>query len=536
MIKSKYMIYTGLFFFGFLSCLYLYDSIHAFSVNKDKLLGMQAHLSEQWYIHDPVELKKQIEHQLQRAFDNCIQDFDVDDIYALILPHAGYKYSGLCAAAGYSLLQKKNNIKRAIILAPSHFASFDGVALLERNMYKTCLGEVEIDMHANQLLEQSEYCNYHEDVYKKEHSVEIQLPFLQVVAPDIKIVPLLIGRLTADSIQNISSFLKQLIDGDTIIIVSSDFTHYGSSFQYTPFSSLIHEKITNLDGKVLEAVASQSSFSLQNVFNQTGATVCGRNPLALFVSLCKKAESKISMSLASYYLSGHAESLQNTKDKIVTKMIRKLDDDQMSHSVSYAAVVCSYEKKHDIQKPTAYEASVLCALARQKIIAHFGQNIDQSIFPVTMPFFQQKRGAFVTLSSKQGKLKGCIGNIRSPRPLYQTISNMAIAAAFHDHRFENERIKEEEIANIKIEISILSDPQKIESVDEIIIGKHGVILHWKDPLSDVERSAVYLPDVASAQGWTKKEMLESLSKKAGCLFDAWKDSKFEIFYVIKIGE
>lgn len=111
---------------------------------------------------------------------------------------------------------------------------------------------------------------------------------------------------------------------------------------------------------------------------------------------------------------------------------------------------------------------------------------------------------------------------------------MTLAAAFEDQRFEP--LKEEELDTIIIEISLLSKPQKIKSIDEILLGKHGVILTWADAKQNITRSAVFLPEVAIENNWSITKMLEQLSIKAGCAPDAWQESTFEVFYSIKIKE
>ncbi len=131
-----------------------------------------------------------------------------------------------------------------------------------------------------------------------------------------------------------------------------------------------------------------------------------------------------------------------------------------------------------------------------------------------------KQGVFVTLRI-HGKLRGCIGAILADKPLYVTVYEMAKKSAFSDHRFSPLTL--EEFQELTLSLSILSDIKPVCSVEDIIIGAHGIILYFQG------RSSVFLPEVAVEQGWTKEECLEQLSLKAGCEVDAWKDASYEVF-------
>lgn len=136
------------------------------------------------------------------------------------------------------------------------------------------------------------------------------------------------------------------------------------------------------------------------------------------------------------------------------------------------------------------------------------------------PLFQQERGAFVTIH-KKGDLRGCIGYVRAIKPLLETIMEMAEAAALHDPRFHP--VQPDEVKDLDIEISVLTPLRKIEKVDEIQVGVHGLML--EKGLS----SGLLLPQVATEYNWDRKTFLEHTCLKAGLDRDAWKDKNTQIY-------
>jgi AmmeMemoRadiSam system protein A len=169
----------------------------------------------------------------------------------------------------------------------------------------------------------------------------------------------------------------------------------------------------------------------------------------------------------------------------------------------------------------AEDKEELLVMARQTI-AHFLETGTFPHFTVTQPGFLQERGAFVTLK-KQGELRGCMGHLIGDRPLYLVVQNVAVSAAVADQRFPP--VSKEELSDLEIEISVLSPLEQVESVDQIQVGLHGVIIHRG------LNQAVYLPQVALEQGWGREEMLESLCLKAGLSKEAWKKegTRFHVF-------
>ncbi|OGL43751.1 MAG: AmmeMemoRadiSam system protein B, partial [Candidatus Schekmanbacteria bacterium RBG_16_38_10] len=253
-------------------------------------------ISGSWYTADKEELKKEI-----NLFLDSTEPEKIDgDILALIEPHAGYTYSGKGAAFGYKAIKGKN-YKRVIILAPSHYAWFNGVAVLDATHYRTPLGLISIDTEVCKKLLQEPYFKTVSEAYKKEHSVEIQLPFLQQSLKDFKLIPLLVGEVEGDEYRKIASSIKKFIDKETLVIASSDFTHYGFNFGYTPFSKNIRENLKKLDGGAVDKILKIDSEGFIKYVDKTGITICGRKPIAILLEILPK---NINAKLISYYTSG----------------------------------------------------------------------------------------------------------------------------------------------------------------------------------------------------------------------------------------
>ncbi|MEW6027084.1 MAG: AmmeMemoRadiSam system protein B [Planctomycetota bacterium] len=462
-------------------------------------------LAGSWYQANPDTLRKEINKYLS----NVKLPADApNEVSALVSPHAGHQYSGQAAAYGYSLLKGKS-FKRVIIMGPSHRVGFEGVSVSKATHYETPLGKVPLDRTACDKLIQSKLFSYQATADKMEHSLEIQLPFLQVVLEDgYKIVPLVVGEV--DNYQETAKAIKGIIDDQTLVIASSDFTHYGDDFGYVPFTDNIKENLKKLDGEAIEQIISRSPDGFQRYIKSTGATVCGYKPIILLLYILG-GENKA--TLLNYYTSGD------------------LTGDYL-HCVSYASIAFSRgvlqyaptkkmdeEGTDDLNKS---EQETLLKLARQTLKEYLKNGktpkVDEKELTARL---KEKRGVFVTLK-KHGDLRGCIGSIFEPKPLYLGVIEQAVNSAVNDWRFSPVTAAEEK--EIDIEISVLSPMKKVASYNDIVVGKHGVYLIKGGC------TAVFLPQVAPEQGWTRDQMLEHLSMKAGLSKDAWRQgAEFMVF-------
>lgn len=239
-------------------------------------------------------------------------------ITAIISPHAGFTYSGKAAAAGFISVKDKS-YKRVILLGVNHMVYLRKAALLDVDAFETPLGNVELDQPVvEELLKNEKYFISDPKAHVSEHSIENQLPFLQRgLKPGFKIVPILICDMSDDSFKAVAKILKQYVDDQTLIVVSSDFTHYGQYFQYVPFKTDIRENLKKLDMGAVDLIIKKDFDGFSKYIDRTGATICGRNGISVLLNLLP--EDAVG-DLAMYYTSS-----EMTGD--------------FSSSVSYASIV-----------------------------------------------------------------------------------------------------------------------------------------------------------------------------------------------------
>lgn len=575
----------------------------------------RAHLSDGWYSTNKQALVRSMDNLEKSAGQKYAATIDSTSIVAMIVPHAGYEYSGNVAAAAYKLLQpklekrdnnkifvqqkkeikvdqenyaqQKNHIRRVIILAPSHFASFAGIALPNFDQYAIPLGTLTVDKNIVQALSQHKLFQIkdRETVYAKEHSIEVQLPFIYRYvgnnyignnrANSVSIVPLIVGSLDSNQIREVADTLSRYIDEHTLVIVSSDFTHYGSRFNYTPFldnqgpdfhvfdDQLL--RIRQLDSGALQLIQNHDLEGFLSYVSRTGDTICGSTPIAILLALL---EQKIGVNKTGNSKFGEIEShliayktsqevTQKSKQENSGQEVKQESGDREGNgssssdkrerkdssqadfeSVSYVSLVFTKKQKLDqglglsVQdRYTEYEKRDLLAYARATLEQIYKKTISpELLYPIMTDFNQKKGGVFVTLYTGGHQLRGCIGRITSQESIYKSVAAMTRASALEDSRFSP--VTQKELSDITISISLLTEPRLIASYTDIELGKQGIIL------KNGNKSAVFLPKVATEFGWDLPTTLAELSQKAGLSRDAWqyKDTVFEIFESIDFSE
>ncbi len=421
------------------------------------------------------------------------------EIFGLICPHAGYGYSGQTAAYGYKLI-KGSAYKTVIIIGPSHQYGFAGVSVYPEGSFRTPLGDIEIDSEFSaKLLNKDKEVYFEPLAFAKEHSVEVQLPFLQRILSGAKIVPVVMGDCTFLTCNKFSTLLKEAIASrkDVLVIISTDMYH---GYDY--------EECEATDKLTLGYLKNMDAEALYYGLREGKVQLCGGFPAVSALILAKQL--------------GHnkLEVLNHTNSAVVTgKKIKG------QWTVGYSSCYIDQEKAC---LPAGRENPMLNNAQRKKLLQLARNSIETYLkthkkLEVTEndPVLTKDMGAFVTLG-EHGQLRGCIGNIIGQEPLYLTIRDMAVEAATGDPRFASVELPE--LKDIEIEISVLSPLKRISSTDEIELGKHGVVI--KRGYS----SGVFLPQVATETGWTKEEFLSNLcAHKAGLPADAWKDKDTEIY-------
>jgi len=364
--------------------------------------------------------------------------------------------------------------------------------------------------------------------HKEEHSVQIELPLLQYKQKDFKLVPIVAGRCSSETIHKAGSILKSLVDEQTLVIASSDFVHYGPRFGYVPFRKNVAEQIRKVDMGAYEHIANLDGEGFLKYKQRTGATICGYVPIAILLSMLEKPAKA---DLVEYKTSGELTG-------------------DYKHSVSYLSVVFSGSwPNHPRTAPEPRSPELtedgkkqLLDLARKMIVHYLRKRQVPEVSELGVAISEAMRvprAAFVTLKKVPNPnkvpgphkpvLRGCIGDIFPRRPLYKSVIGNAINAAVNDRRFRPLTIAE--CNDITIEISALTAPKPVASPDQIRIGTDGVVL------SKNGRSAVYLPQVAPEQGWDVEQTLTNLSLKAKLPKDAWKEgASFLVFQAVVFGE
>ena len=472
-----------------------------------------------WYPADPDALQYQVDGFL----DAAVLTAPPGQIRALILPHAGYAYSGPTAGQVVSLV-KGRTYRRVLVLAPSHHSGFHGLSIPEVDAYRTPLGDVPLDSEAIEALRASPLVGAHAEAHVREHSVEIELPLLQrALTPGWRLVPILVGRLDLGDYQAVADLLRPLADEDTLVLVSSDFTHYGPRFGYLPFAQDegVQARIQALDDGALDRILDKDAAGFLAYQAQTGITICGYRPINILLHMIGPG--------------ARVERVAYTTSGVLTG--------DWSNSVSYAglvvtdpqplavdvAPVASEPEPEPAQEGSLSDADLkllhrLAVLALEDAV--LGASVSRTVtlaeelerLPQKL---HQPSGAFVTLK-RHGDLRGCIGTIGPTQPLYLAVLDNGDNAARRDPRFRP--VQASELEDLEVEVSVLSPPRPIDSWEEFRVGEQGIIL------SKDGRRAVFLPEVATEQGWTREQTLSYLARKAGLSADDWREgASFSVF-------
>jgi AmmeMemoRadiSam system protein B/AmmeMemoRadiSam system protein A len=482
-----------------------------------------------------------LRQQLEALLGDARQEARRAGLVAAVVPHAGYVYSGRCAASVYTQVES-GRYDRVIILAPSHYAAFQGVALPAADLaaYRTPLGDIPVDQSICRRLAGTPGFAVVPRVDEREHSLEVQLPFLQATAGSFALVPLICGRLDPADMDRLGKALAAELNERTLLLASSDFTHYGPNYDFVPFTDRPRENLHQWLAAAAGMIAALDLDAFLRHCREKGDTVCGQMPIVLLLSALRQKSSPQGVVL-NRYLSG-----DRTGD--------------YGNSVSYAAIGFFRQEKESgaVKARTAAAGAKPAAPKEEQVKEHRSGTWSPGLTPAekktlfdiardTLAWcvkggpgkfsfegyaltekMKQETATFVTLKI-QGQLRGCIGTLEPIEPLYLSVHHNAINAAIRDPRFMP--VQPAELEPISIDVSILSPTRDIPSPAEFKIGQHGIIM------AKGLRRAVYLPEVAPEQGWTVEETLSSLSQKAGLPPDAWKaGARFQVFESVVLAE
>jgi len=434
---------------------------------------------------------------------------------AIVAPHAGYAYCGRILGEAWRQAAGQD-YDLIVILGTNHrVAGLDAPIVWPDGAWRTPLGTVPVDAAAARaLLAADPDCRVDPAAHATEHSLEVQLPFAQVVFPRLPILPVMVATQDPGKCERLGRALAVALRGRRpLIVASSDLSHYPAAAD-----------AGRVDRATLAAIAGLDPAALTRTID--AAMRGGARDLAT----CACGEAPIRAAMAA------ATALGATRGTVVdyANSAQAPGGDPL-RVVGYGAVAffagpppAPSTAPGTAPPLSAADRALLLQLARETIRRHFDGGGDLPAPECATPALAEPRGAFVTLK-RDGELRGCIGHLGQDVPLCRVVREMAVAAAFQDRRFPP--LSRGEFDGVTIEISALTRPRAIGSVAEIVIGRDGVIIRKG------LRSAVFLPQVAVEQGWDRDTLLTQLALKAGLPGDAWREgAEFQTFQAEVFGE
>jgi len=433
---------------------------------------------------------KQLESQVDSLLELVPDILSTGRPVALVSPHAGYIYSGETAAYGYSLLRGLS-YSTVILIGPSHRIAFDGCAVYDKGSWRTPLGQVEIDSKvASRLCTDSDKIFAGRSEHRQEHSLEVQLPFLQRVLADFKIVPVEMGNQSEENIKALADALSGILKDrdDVLLVASTDLSHYYPRSQAKKLDSYCISFINAIDG-----------YGLVSGLRSQKAQMCGGGPTASLLMACEK-NGVTGVEVLKYDDSG-------TSSGDVTAV------------VGYVSAVLYKEEEVGDKKSEPRKDEYLNRKQQETLLSIARESIRAAVEHLAVPerdvpegILTESGAAFVTITIG-GNLRGCIGYTEAIMPLSECVSECAISAAMRDPRFRP--LTTDEFRHIDIEISVLTPLVDIESIDEIEVGRDGLMI------SKMGRRGLLLPQVATDYNWDRETFLINTCRKAGLPDDAW---------------
>jgi AmmeMemoRadiSam system protein B/AmmeMemoRadiSam system protein A len=456
----------------------------------------RADLAGSWYPGSRQELESMIDGCLAAAKPERIDG----DAFALISPHAGYRFSAPVAAYGFKAL-KGRAINTVIIVGFSHRRPFDGIAVYAEGSFETPLGNIAVDEKtAREIILRNARIRFERNVFSEENSVETQIPFIQAVFKTAKIVPIAFGTQAFSDAEILADALAAVLKDriDCLVVASTDLSHYHP-----------YDEANSMDKHTLGLIKEGKARELYDEAMLGISELCGMMPVASVLMAAEKLGFN-GVKVLKYANSGDTYGDKSRVVGYVSAVVYRVQ--RTAYSVQ--------RKEGEERMLNDAQRKRLLGIARESITS-FVRDGKRKSFQEKDPVLNKPMGAFVTLH-ENGQLRGCIGNMVGSLPLYQTVANMAIEAATGDPRFPV--LSPAEIDRIDIEISVLSPLKRVSGYQDIRIPGHGVIV------KSAFGGGVYLPQVATETGWTREEFLTSLcGQKAGISPDAWKDGSAELY-------
>ncbi|MCX6282138.1 MAG: AmmeMemoRadiSam system protein B [Bacteroidetes bacterium] len=462
-----------------------------------------------FYPASPDSLRAQLAELFRSA-----KPREAPGLQAVICPHAGYVFSGTVAASGINQVDPNKVYDNIFIIGSSHQASFMGASIYNKGDYVTPLGKVSVNIRlANELMKSNPVFSYVYDADLNEHSLEVQVPFLQYhMKKPFRIVPIIIGSQSRQTCKRIAEALKPYFNANNLFVVSSDFSHYPAYNDAKSADKATCNAILSNDPDALLKVLDE--YEKKNVSNLV-TNLCGWTSVLTLLYMTA-GDAGIRISPVQYMNSGDSKYGDHAQcvgywSVAVTR-----------NAGASAAPISEFNFTNE-------EKKILLGIARSTVVMYINERktpeVDDHNFSANL---KMHAGCFVTLK-EHGELRGCIGRFTADIPLWNVVQQMAIASSTQDTRFTP--VSSKEIDKLQIEISVLSPMKKIVSADEIVLGKHGIYI------KKGYYSGTFLPQVATETGWSKEEFLGHCSRdKAGLGWDGWKDAELYTYEACVFGE
>ena len=454
--------------------------------------------------------KAALQSNLEQLFAQAAPMQFEGQIQSLIVPHAGYPFSGVVAASAYKSIPKDAKYSNIFIIASSHREQFTGSSVYNVGNYLTPLGEVPVNRElATALISQNRGITYHPRAHDREHSIEVQIPFLQYHLEELPpIVPIVMGSSSVAAARDLAAALHPYFTPENLFIISADFSHYPD-----------YEDAVRVDGLTAEAIGMKDPQGFYNTLRKINneavpnlvTSTCGWSSILTMLYL---ADTRNEMEITPILYRNSGDSREGDKERVVGYWAIA---GHLAPSMPHAFMLQPDDKK------------TLLDLSRSTLINFIEKGeLFQPEVGSLPPALRQPAGAFVSLYTGD-RLRGCIGDFNSDDPLYFVVQEMTLAAATRDPRFAP--VESPELPYIQIEISVLTPLRKISSIDEFQLGKHGIYM-TRDG-----KSGTYLPQVAEGTGWSTEEFLGHCAReKAGLGWEGWKDADLYTYEAIVFRE
>jgi len=446
---------------------------------------------------DAAELARRIDTMLAAAAAPARDEAPL----ALVSPHAGYVYSGPIAANAYRAVQGRT-YDTVVVIGPSHRDAFTGLSVYDTTRFDTPLGKIPCDRELiGRLLGAHPNIVYRPSAHRDEHSLEVQVPFLQRALTDFKLVMIVAGGRDPEAELTLVDVLAEYAKHQRVLVVaSSDLSHYHG-----------YAEANKLDAIAVKSIAALDTASLIRDIGAERCEACGILPVLITMEYVKRMGAREGVLLK------HANSgdTAGPKDQVVgyAALAFWRDRDAAGQKASGKKNAAGEDKTVSIGRLDGAARAELLGIAR-RAIAETVRGSQRTEAKTANPALQTPQGAFVTITIG-GELRGCIGTFREDTPLYRTVAQMAVAAASEDPRFP--ALTAAELPKIHLEISALTPMKPVADVSEIEVGRHGLYI------TKGFNSGVLLPQVATEYGWDRTTFLEQTCRKAGLQKNAWQE-------------